>query len=69
MNIMEIIGAFRNGTNPQAYLQSQAQNNPAIARALEMTQGKNPDQIMQVAQNLARERGVDLNSLRQQLGI
>ena len=69
MNIMEIIGAFRSGINPQSYLQSQAQNNPEIAKALEMTQGKSPDQIMQVAQNLARERGVDLNSLRQQLGI
>ena len=69
MNIMEVIGMVRSGQNPMEYLRTQAGGNPAIARALEMTQGKSPDQIMQVAQNLARERGVDLNSMRQQLGI
>ena len=66
---MEVIGMVRSGQNPMEYLRTQAGSNPAIARALEMAQGKSPDQIMRVAQNLANERGVDLASMRQQLGI
>ena len=68
-NIMELIGLIKGAGNPQQFLQQQAQSNPEIARALQMTQGKNGNQIMQIAENLARERGVDLNALKSQLGM
>ena len=50
-------------------LQQQAQNNPVIAQALQMTQGKSGNEIMQIANNLAKAQGTDINALRQQLGI
>ena len=65
-DLMSLIGMIRGAQNPQAFLQQQAQSNPMIAKALQMTQGRDP---MQVAQNLAREQGIDLNQLKQQLGI
>ena len=65
-DLMSLIGMIRGAQNPQAFLQQQAQSNPMIAKALQMTQGRDP---MQVAQNLAREQGIDLNQLRQQLGM
>ena len=67
--IMELIGLIKGASNPQQYLQQQAQNNPVIARALQMTQGKGDAQIMEVANNLARQQGINLAQFRQQLGI
>jgi len=64
--MMELIGMIKGAGNPMAYLQQQAQNNPVIARALQMTQGRNP---MQVAENLAREQGIDLNQFKAQFGM
>ena len=65
-NIMELIGLLKGAGNPQQFLQQQAQNDPIVARALQMTQGRDP---MEVARNLAKEQGADLNQFRQQLGI
>jgi hypothetical protein len=67
--IMDLIGMMRGAGNPMAFLQQQAQNNPAIAKALEMTQGKGEQGIWDVARNLAKEQGVDLNQFRAQLGL
>ena len=67
--IMDLIGLIKGAQNPMAMLQQQAPNNPQIARALQMIQGKSPDQIMQIANSLAREQGVDINQFRQQLGL
>ena len=68
-NLMQLIGMLRGSGNPMQFLQSQAQSNPMIARVLQMTQGKNEQEIMQIANNIAREQGVDLNNLRTQLGF
>ena len=63
---MELISLIRGASNPQQFLQQQAQNNPMVARALQMTQGRDP---MEVARNLAKEQGINLDQFRQQLGI
>jgi hypothetical protein len=68
-NLMSLIGMLRSAGNPMAMLQQQAGNDPVIARALQMIQGKSPDQIMGIANNLAREQGVDINQFRSQLGL
>ena len=68
-NIMQLIGMIRGASNPMQFLQSQAQSNPMIARVLQMTNGKNEQEIMQIANNMAREQGVDLNQLRGMLGF
>ena len=67
--IMDLIGLIRGAYNPQQYLQQQAQNNPVIAMALKMTQGKGDAQIMEIANNLAREKGVNLADFRKELGL
>lgn len=68
-DLMQIIGMVRNSGNPMQFLQSQAQSNPMIAKVLQMTQGKNEQEIMQIANNMAKEQGVDLIGLRRQLGF
>ena len=61
---------LRSAQNPEAQTQllnNLAAQNPAVAAAMKMLNGKNPDEMMKVAQNLAAERGVDINAMMEQL--
>jgi hypothetical protein len=50
-------------------MQNQAMSNPIMKQAYEMTNGKSPQEIMQIAQNLANSQGVNLQELQQKLGL
>lgn len=67
--ISSIMGAARNGGNPMALLQSVAANNPSVQQFMRMVSGKSPDQLKQMAENMAKERGMSLNDVALQLGI
>lgn len=64
-----IMNAFRNGMNPTAIMQNVAANNPAMQQFMRMVSGKTPDQLKQMAENMAKERGLSLNDVARQLGI
>lgn len=57
------------GNNPMGIFQSMAKSNPQMQQALGMIQGKSPEQLRQVAENMAKERGINLNQLAQSLGV
>jgi hypothetical protein len=67
-NIMQLAQVLRTQQNPQQYLLSMANQDPVIARAMEMTKGKTNDEVMELVNNLANSQGVDINQLRAQLG-
>ena len=67
MNMMQLIQALRGNGNPEGMLRQLAGQNPAIAQALQLVEGKTPQQVSQIAANMARERGVDINVLTQQI--
>ena len=69
MNPLQVIQALQKGANPNQLMMQLAQNNPAVRQAMQMVNGKTPDQIRDMAQQVARQRGVDLNQLMQALGI
>ena len=50
-------------------LQQMAAGNPAAAQLVQSIRGKSPAELQQMAANLARERGTDLQSVASQLGI
>lgn len=54
--LMMLIQAMRGGGNPTEAL-SQMSGNPAVARGMEMIQGKSSEQLEQLARNMAKERG------------
>jgi len=60
---------LRQGQNPMALLGQMSQQNPQVAQMMRMMQGKNSQQLSAMAQNMARERGVNLDALAQQLGL
>ena len=44
-SMMQMIGMLKNSGNPAAMLQSMAQSDPAIKKAMDMCRGKNPQQV------------------------
>lgn len=69
MNPMQLIQMLRNGGNPNQLIAMAAQRNPALRQAMQMVNGRTPEQVRDMAYDLAKQRGVDLNQLAQQLGI
>lgn len=67
--IMQLIRVYKGGGNPMQMLSQMAQGNPQMAQAMQMLQGKNPQQIQSMVQKMAQEQGVDLNALAQQYGL
>ena len=57
------------GGNPMQMIQQMAANNPQAAQAMRIMQGKSPEQLRQIATNMARERGMTVEQVMHQLGI
>lgn len=54
----------------QQQMERMRQSNPELyARGMQMINGKSDAQLREIAQNIARERGIDLNTFASQLGI
>lgn len=64
-----LIQAAQHGNDPRAMIRQMAQQNPQVAQAYRLIDGKSPQQLQTIAQNMARERGIDLNQLVQNLGL
>lgn len=67
--IMALVQNIKRGQNPQQLLMQMAQQDPRIRQTVEMMRGKSPDQLRQIAQNMAKERGISLDDVARQLGI
>lgn len=72
MQMMQLIGQLQSSANPMALVQNMFGNNPIMQRAMQMGQGKSPEQMQQVVRNLAKQRGMDdqqLNQFLSQFGL
>lgn len=67
--LMQLISMTRQGNNPMQMIQQMAANNPQAAQAMKIMQGKSPEQLKQIATNMAKERGMTIDQVMQQLGI
>lgn len=56
---------LRQAQNPMAMLQQMAGNNPLMARAMQMGQGRGENELKVIAQNLARAKGMSDSQLSQ----
>lgn len=70
MNNMGML--FQAVKNPQQFIQqimgnSKAMQNPMVANAIQMYQKGDKEGINQLAQNLCREKGVDMNEAIRQI--
>ncbi len=67
MNPMQIMAMLQNSGNPMQMLTQMAQQNPMMNRAMQMGQGKNEVQLKETVRNLAKQRGMSDEQLRQML--
>ena len=67
--MMQMMQMVRNGLNPMTMMQNMARTDPQVAQFMKMIEGKNTQQLRQMAENVARERGVTLEEVARQLGI
>lgn len=67
--VMILLNVARSGGNPMQLMQQMAMQDPRIAQAQQMMQGKTPQQLRQMAENMARERGTTVQDVARGLGI
>ena len=67
--MIALVNAARNGGNPLQLMQQMAVQNPQIRQAVQMIQGKSPQQLEQIARNMAKESGTSIEAIVRQLGL
>lgn len=67
--IFQLANIARNGGNAMQMLQRMAAQNPQAAQAINMIHGKTPQQLQQIATNMARERGTTPQEIARSLGL
>ena len=67
--LLSLMGLVRSGGNPQAMLNQLAKTNPQIRQAMQMMHGKSNAELRQMAMNMAKEQGVNINDVLRQLGV
>lgn len=67
-NLMQLmLHCAMNGGNAEHALRDMASSNPKVAQALKMVDGKTPEEVNQIAANMARERGLTPDGIKQQI--
>lgn len=69
MNPIQIIQMIQNGGNPMQTLMQMSRQNPMIGQIMQMTNGKTPQEMRNMVQQTAQQRGVNLNQLAQSIGL
>lgn len=67
--MMFLLQAARSGNDPMPLLRQMAGQNPQMAQFMQMIGGKSPAQLQQMAENMARERGINLDDMIKNMRI
>ena len=67
--IVQLINAVRGGGNPDALVQQLLNNHPQRDQIRQIIGGKDPKQLMTVAENMCKERGTSIDDVLRQFGI
>ena len=64
-----LIQAAQGGGDPMRIIGQLAGGNPVVAQGLQLIRGKSPDQLQKMAENMARERGTNVEDILRGLGL
>lgn len=64
-----LIQAAQGGGDPMRIIGQLAGGNPVVAHGLQLIRGKSPDQLQKMAENMARERGINVEDVLRGLGL
>ena len=65
-NPLQLIQTIQQAKNPMAFIQNMTGNNPLMARAFQMANGKNPEELQTIAKNLCQQRGINFDEALKQ---
>jgi hypothetical protein len=65
----QIMNALQQGVNPNQIAMQLAQNNPSVRQAMQLVNGKTPEQVRDMTFQMAKQRGVDLYQFARNMGI
>lgn len=58
---------MQGGGNPMSFFDQMGRNNPQVQQFNQMIRGKNSNQLCSMAENIAKERGIDLDQFIKQM--
>lgn len=64
-----VLQAAMSGARPVQFLQQMTGRDPVIAQARSLIQGKTPEQLYQIADNMAKQRGTTVEEIARQYGL
>lgn len=67
--IMQMMQTLKQAQNPGQMLMQMSRQNPGLQQAMQMANGKTPKEMRAMVQQLAQQRGVNLEQLAQSMGI
>ena len=67
--IIQLAQLARGGGNVMQAIQQLGGQDKRIAQAYGMMQGKSPQQLRMIAENMAKERGTNVGDIMRQLGL
>lgn len=65
----KMIQAVQGGMNPMNFLQNISNTTPQAQQVLSIMQGKTPEQLRETVENMAKQRGTNIQSIAQSLGL
>lgn len=68
MILQMMMQSAQQGMSPRQFLRQYA-GNPEVAQLAQIVQGKDREQLMQTASNMAAQRGTTLEEVARQMGI
>ena len=69
LNPMQLVQMIQGGGNPMQMLMQESRNNPVIGQVMRMTNGRTRVEMRNMAYEVARQRGVDINQVAQSMGL
>lgn len=67
--MMSMLQMAMGGMSPMQYLQQRMGQNPQIAQAMNLIQGKTPEQLHEIADNMAKQRGTTVEEIARKYGL
>lgn len=65
--LIEMMWRMQQGVRPQQIVGTLAKQNPQMQSFYQLIDGKNAEQLQATAQNIAQQKGIDLNQLQNEL--
>lgn len=69
MDMVQMIRMIRSNHNPMQMLAEVSKQNPVVGQVMRIANGKTPKEMENIAREMAKQRGVDIEQVAQSMGL